>query len=100
MSIQVRVLNEKACNTIESLIRSKDPSFKPCISVRDKLSEIESYNLIKLAPTGSYSIYSLSGFRSYAHYKSNDDTVYTIEVYLQEPVCYSIIESNKLNESF
>ena len=42
MSIQVKVLNENACNTIESLIRSKDPSFKPCISVRDKLSEIQN----------------------------------------------------------
>lgn len=100
MPIQVRILNKKACNTIESLIHSKDPSLKPCISVRDKTNEIESYNLIRLAPSCSYSIYSLSGFRSYAHYKSNDYTVYTIEVYLQEPVCYSIIESNKLNESF
>ena len=45
MSIQVRVLNEKACNTIESLIRSKDPSFHPCISVRDKPNEINSYNI-------------------------------------------------------
>jgi len=100
MSIQVRVLNEKACNTIENLIRNKNPSFHPCISVRDKTNEVDSYNLIKSAPINSYSIYSLSGFRSYAHYKSNDDKVYTIEVYLQEPVCYSIIESNKLNESF
>lgn len=100
MSIQVRVLNEKACNTIESLIRSKDPSFRPCISVRDKPNEINSYNLIKSAPINSYSIYGLSGCRSYAHYKSTDSTIYTIEVYLQEPVCYSIREYNKLNESF
>jgi len=97
MSIQVRVLNEKSCNTIETLIRGKNPSFKPCISVRDKTSEINSYNLIKSAPINSYSIYGLSGFRSYAHYKSKDDTVYTIEVYLQEPVCYSIIDSNQIN---
>ena len=100
MSLQVKVLNEKACNTIENLIRTKKPGFQPCISVKDKNNEIESYNLIKIAPNGSYSIYSSSGFRSYAHYKSNDNNIYTIEVYLQEPVYYSIIEYNKLNESF
>jgi hypothetical protein len=100
MSIQVRVLNQKACNAIENFIRTKEPSFHPCISVRDQSNEAESYNLIKSSPNGSYSIYGSNGFRSYAHYKSNDNKIYTIEVYIQEPVSYSIIESNKLNESF
>ena len=100
MLIQVKILNEKACDTIENLIRTKNPGFQPCISVKDKSNELASYKLIKSAPNGSYSIYSLSGFRSYAHYKSKDNKICIIEVYIQEPVYYSIVEYNKLNKSF
>ncbi len=96
MSIQLRILNNLECQTIEYLIRNKNPSLEPCVSVRDKMNEINSYMRMKLAPIYSYSIYSTSGFRSYAHYKSHDETIYTIEIYLQEPECYSITNTNKL----
>jgi len=83
-------LEEKEIEFLEKFIKENKPTFEPCISIRDTERKKVCYNLIKNSPIGSYCIYGGSGFRTYSFYKGKDNNIYNFEIYLQDPIEYSI----------
>ncbi len=83
-------IDQSGISIIENFILSNSPKDEICISPKDRKFQIDAYNLINKDTNNTLYLFGSSGYRTYYYYKSNNNQIYLLEVYLDKLDAYSL----------